>query len=603
MGNLNVDQLHKGWTKLHTGGSSASRKNLHNTMLKRGGAIGDAYKTFIAKNPHLDPSKGVSVKQATKAQVTDKVKAAAREKLASKAYGATKGTKVGGEYGSGELRDTVVPLSKDQHDKVKAAERAAKVPAAVSPKKKPEAKPAAMPAPKKPLSAAERIAAIAKAVRKQKSKFDVPTNNPDDTDHDDLADVHRSLHISGKSSQFDEEKEPRNEREANEKMKPMQSKETQRLLHLAKIAATAKYRAPKKQGVAEGSNDTVYPNAKVIKSKSGKSIGEIYQDKAGWGAFHYKSDNGADSMRSKEEALEHLKDMHNEYRQQRLAEEAEQIDEGDAADLFGKIPPRHLQNIRDMDKGSMTGGKNKMETRLKYLKALHAHQRKYGIDTLKTKEQIEKINRTLVQIGEEVEQDETMEKVEMAQTQLHFIAYAADEILEYIEKDGEIEEWYQNKLSKVHSDMESLFSYVEGEKRRTGMVAENSPGWMIKASPLLAAAAKQMKAKQKQERAIANSPPSKPAEEAPFAGPYSDRIQSSRSRVKKLARSAMNAAIEAKKGKVSEAMTRVVNRKFKNHVNTDPKLMEPSDKEVVGSDKKGMSRAEKINIGKYAQRT
>ena len=588
MGNLNVDQLHKGWTKLHTGGSSASRKNLHNTMLKRGGAIGDAYKTFIAKNPHLDPSQGVSVKQATKAQVTDKVKAAAREKLASKAYGATKGTKVGGEYGSGEMRDTVVPLSKDQHDKVKAAERAAKVPAAVSPKKKPEAKPAAMPAPKKPLSAAERIAAIAKAVRKQKSKFDVPTNNPDDTDHDDLADVHRSLHISGKSNQFDEEKEPRNEREANEKMKPMQSNETQRLLHLAKIAATAKYRAPKKQGVAEGIEDKVAKHNAAV----AKMIKRSYTD---------LNHNHPDLLKKAPKGYSFS--VSHKLVKQGVAEEAEQIDEGDAADLFGKIPPRHLQNIRDMDKGSMTGGKNKMETRLKYLKALHAHQRKYGIDTLKTKEQIEKINRTLVQIGEEVEQDETMEKVEMAQTQLHFIAYAADEILEYIEKDGEIEEWYQNKLSKVHSDMESLFSYVEGEKRRTGMVAENSPGWMIKASPLLAAAAKKMKAKQEQERAIANSPPSKPAEEAPFAGPYSDRIQSSRSRVKKLARSAMNAAIEAKKGKVSEAMTRVVNRKFKNHVNTDPKLMEPSDKEVVGSDKKGMSRAEKINIGKYAQRT
>lgn len=70
------------------------------------------------------------------------------------------------------------------------------------------------------------------------------------------------------------------------------------------------------------------------------------------------------------------------------------------------------------------------------------------------------------------ERDETTEKVEMAETQLHFICYAAKEILEYIQMGGEIEEWYQNKLSKVHSDVESLHSYVEGEKRRTGMVDE-----------------------------------------------------------------------------------------------------------------------------------
>ena len=74
-------------------------------------------------------------------------------------------------------------------------------------------------------------------------------------------------------------------------------------------------------------------------------------------------------------------------------------------------------------------------------------------------------------VNEEVETD-TSEKNEMAQTQLHFIQYAAEEILEYIEMGGEIEEWYQNKLSKVHSDMESLHSYMEGAARRTGMKEE-----------------------------------------------------------------------------------------------------------------------------------
>jgi hypothetical protein len=76
------------------------------------------------------------------------------------------------------------------------------------------------------------------------------------------------------------------------------------------------------------------------------------------------------------------------------------------------------------------------------------------------------------EVEQVVEQDDTMEKVEMAQTQLHFICYAANEILEFVKMGGEVEEWYQNKLSKVHSDMESLHSYIEGEKRRTGMVKE-----------------------------------------------------------------------------------------------------------------------------------
>jgi hypothetical protein len=72
----------------------------------------------------------------------------------------------------------------------------------------------------------------------------------------------------------------------------------------------------------------------------------------------------------------------------------------------------------------------------------------------------------------EEEQSDTSEKNEMAQTQLHFINYASKEILDYIWMGGEIEEWYQNKLSKVQSEVESLHSYIEGEKRRTGMVDE-----------------------------------------------------------------------------------------------------------------------------------
>ena len=78
------------------------------------------------------------------------------------------------------------------------------------------------------------------------------------------------------------------------------------------------------------------------------------------------------------------------------------------------------------------------------------------------------------EINEQAESD-TTEKTEMAQTQLHFIKYAAEEILEFIEMGGEIEEWYQNKLSKVQSDVESLHSYVEGESRRTGMKEEVDP--------------------------------------------------------------------------------------------------------------------------------
>lgn len=70
--------------------------------------------------------------------------------------------------------------------------------------------------------------------------------------------------------------------------------------------------------------------------------------------------------------------------------------------------------------------------------------------------------------------DDTVEKNEMAQNQAHFLMYAAKEIIDFIKMGGEVEEWYQNKLSKAHSDMEGLHSYIEGEKRRTGMVKEDA---------------------------------------------------------------------------------------------------------------------------------
>jgi hypothetical protein len=67
-----------------------------------------------------------------------------------------------------------------------------------------------------------------------------------------------------------------------------------------------------KQGMTEGSNDTIYANAEVIKSKNGKPVGEIYQDGNSWGAFHYRADRGYDLIDSREEAIEALRELHQE---------------------------------------------------------------------------------------------------------------------------------------------------------------------------------------------------------------------------------------------------------------------------------------------------
>ena len=87
------------------------------------------------------------------------------------------------------------------------------------------------------------------------------------------------------------------------------------------------------QGVAEGSEDTIYPNAEVIKSKNGKPVGEIYQDGNYWGAFHYRADHGYDFIDSREEAIEALKDLHQETGRSRPDYTVKGVAEGSLTEL------------------------------------------------------------------------------------------------------------------------------------------------------------------------------------------------------------------------------------------------------------------------------
>jgi len=143
-------------------------------------------------------------------------------------------------------------------------------------------------------------------------------------------------------------------------------------------------------------------------------------------------------------------------------EEVEQVAEGKMKDIVTDRQETERLKAQDVlggpvkEKPKMPPGKQPAGYR--YVRGLARRAMKAGMK----KEEVEQV----------FEQDDTMEKKEMAQTQLHFIGYAAKEILEFIDMGGEIEEWYQNKLSKVQSEVESLHSYIEGEKRRTGMVKE-----------------------------------------------------------------------------------------------------------------------------------
>jgi hypothetical protein len=162
------------WDKAFTQGSTA----LKNRLMKVH-ANNPKFQSWLKSSGH---GAGVSVKQASKdVKPSERVKKLQVKSL--QAYGATKGLKVGGEHGSGEMKDTIAPLTRDQHSKIQAAARAAKA----------AEKPVA--AKKTPLTKSQRMAAIAAAVRKTQTKHDVPTMDPDDETHDDLRDLHQALHI------------------------------------------------------------------------------------------------------------------------------------------------------------------------------------------------------------------------------------------------------------------------------------------------------------------------------------------------------------------------------------------------------------------------
>jgi hypothetical protein len=416
-----------------------------------------------------------SVKQASKEiKPSERVK-----KLQAKsvqAYGATKGTKVGGEHGSAEMRDTIKPLTRDQHSKVQAAERAAKAAAkAANPKPIKPAKP------KTPLSKDERIAAIRRAVAKNKAKdrFDVPTVNPDDMDHDDLRDVHTQMHVR---KTYSEAVGPY----ASGPVKVYTPAEIEAMNRERGTIPGKKTEEPPKKKKPPADVDALLHAAsqkgtKLRKKRSLKRIidGHKYHSFIGnVSGYKEKSSKKSGMNRFEEVELDEV-----------TKQEAEKMLGGPVKTRTGTEPkgklPLGFRRARNLARKAMKGGVDAIHRSMeKTMQKENVKESTTEVSEVNEMNHGKKLAKMIMakqsqhpiaqNMGEEniVEQDDTMEKKEMAQTQLHFIGYAAKEILEFIDMGGEIEEWYQNKLSKVQSEVESLHSYIEGEKRRTGMVEE-----------------------------------------------------------------------------------------------------------------------------------
>ena len=127
----------------------------------------------------------------------------------------------------------------------------------------------------------------------------------------------------------------------------VQKQADQNVIGMAKFAG-----AVPAQGVAEGSDDTIYPNATVIKSKNGRPVGEIYQDGNSWGCFHYRADRGYDMIDSREDAIQALKALHKETGRSRPDYTIKGVAEGSDDDIWG--PQGNFAGDKPVNVGDVT---------------------------------------------------------------------------------------------------------------------------------------------------------------------------------------------------------------------------------------------------------
>lgn len=199
-----------------------------------------------------------------------------------------------------------------------------------------------------------------------------------------------------------------------------------------------------KEGVAEGASDTIYPGAEVIKTKRGKPVGEIYQDASGWGCHHYKADLGADCIESREEAIEWLKDLNDEHRQDRSLREA---GVAEAYGPWGKKTPQDIERIRkhqEREKKNTTPGqlrksepaitKRNSEKAMSYFASLEEYNAEYD------------------------------DEAGMAQGSLHTLQNAVEGLQQVIDAGDNLPEWCQEKISLAEDYLVTVWDYIQSEK-------------------------------------------------------------------------------------------------------------------------------------------
>jgi hypothetical protein len=390
------------WNKAFTQGSTELKNRL-----KKVHANNPKFQSWLKSSGH---GAGASVKQASKEiKPSERVKALQTKSL--KAYGATKGLKVGGEHGSGEMKDTIAPLTRDQHSKVQAAARAAKA----------AEKPAA--APKKLLTKDQRMSAIAAAVRKAQTKHDVPTMEPDDEGHDDLRDLHQSLHIR---------------KGYNEEASPMIKPPTNRFDKKSDAFAHAE-----KHG--------------------GKVYKQTYTDSKGQQTVSY-------SVKKEEVELEEgkMKDIVTD-RQETERLKAQDVLGGPVKTRTGNEPkgtlPLGFRQARNIARKAMKAGKTVTESTTE-VNEMSSHGKKLA-KMIMAKQSKHPIAQMMGEAGDEprhtADAGEYDYEGDMAKSQLKSIITNAQRLHDMLEDTTNLPEWVQSKITLAEDYVLTAANYMEGE--------------------------------------------------------------------------------------------------------------------------------------------
>jgi hypothetical protein len=390
------------WNKAFTQGSTELKNRL-----KKVHANNPKFQSWLKSSGH---GAGASVKQASKEiKPSERVKALQTKSL--KAYGATKGLKVGGEHGSGEMKDTIAPLTRDQHSKVQAAARAAKT----------AEKPAA--APKKLLTKDQRMSAIAAAVRKAQTKHDVPTMEPDDEGHDDLRDLHQSLHIR---------------KGYNEEASPMIKPPTNRFDKKSDAFAHAE-----KHG--------------------GKVYKQTYTDSKGQQTVSY-------SVKKEEVELEEgrMKDIVTD-RQEKERLKAQDVLGGPVKTRTGNEPkgtlPLGFRQARNIARKAMKAGKTVTESTTE-VNEMSSHGKKLA-KMIMAKQSKHPIAQMMGEAGDEprhtADAGEYDYEGDMAKSQLRSIMTNAKRLHDMLEDQTNLPEWVQSKITLAEDYVLTAANYMEGE--------------------------------------------------------------------------------------------------------------------------------------------